>query len=189
MKNDSVNFQGIFYDLVGIFEQSEVQPLLIGGFAVNHYGFTRATLDIDFLLAVDDLAALKGKMIAAGYTNFSLHDNVAFFQRPGSGIRIDFVQTDRETMRAMLDRALPAKIFKNGITVPCLEDLLAMKLFSIKFGSWERREKDTSDVVHLCVLNDISPAPILHELCLKYADESVYTRLCERIELLERMEK
>jgi len=32
-----------------------VEFLMIGGHAVNHYGYTRATLDVDFMIAAEDL--------------------------------------------------------------------------------------------------------------------------------------
>ena len=37
-------------DLVRLFEKHGVQYLLVGGFAVSHYGYPRLTRDIDFLV-------------------------------------------------------------------------------------------------------------------------------------------
>ena len=37
-------------DLIELFEQNAVQYALVGGFAVNFYGYVRTTQDIDFLL-------------------------------------------------------------------------------------------------------------------------------------------
>ena len=37
-------------DLLSLFDENEVQYLLVGGFAVNFYGYTRATQDIDLLV-------------------------------------------------------------------------------------------------------------------------------------------
>ncbi len=184
MPQDNDTFIGLLEQIGALLEGAAVEVLLIGGFAVNHYGFTRATLDIDFLLAVDDLDCLKDKMIAAGFSNWSLHESVAFFQRPGSPIRVDFVQTDRQTMQTMLARAGRTTTPHASLAVPCLEDLLAMKLFSLKHGSAERRDRDMSDVVHLCLLNDVAPVATLLPLCQRYADKAVYDELSAKIKRL-----
>lgn len=37
-------------DIINLFERYGVQYALVGGFAVNFYGYVRTTQDIDFLL-------------------------------------------------------------------------------------------------------------------------------------------
>ena len=37
-------------DLITLFEKNSVQYLLVGGFAVNYYGYVRTTMDIDILV-------------------------------------------------------------------------------------------------------------------------------------------
>ena len=37
-------------DLITLFEKYSVQYLLVGGFAVNYYGYVRTTMDIDILV-------------------------------------------------------------------------------------------------------------------------------------------
>lgn len=46
-----------------------INCLLIGGFAVNHYGYTRNTLDIDFMVIADDEGRLRAIMKDHGLTN------------------------------------------------------------------------------------------------------------------------
>jgi hypothetical protein len=43
-----------FKDFIRFLNNNEVEYLLVGGWAVGLYGNTRATKDIDFLIAVDD---------------------------------------------------------------------------------------------------------------------------------------
>jgi len=52
-----------------------VPVLLIGGLAVNQYGYTRATVDVDFLLAADDLE-LKLRQLCDQYGNDSLYGEI-----------------------------------------------------------------------------------------------------------------
>lgn len=37
-------------DLISLFHKHDVAYALVGGYAVNYYGYTRMTQDIDFLL-------------------------------------------------------------------------------------------------------------------------------------------
>lgn len=41
-----------------LLDNKGIDALLIGGFAVNHYGYTRNTLDVDFMVAVNDIVHL-----------------------------------------------------------------------------------------------------------------------------------
>jgi 2-methylisocitrate lyase-like PEP mutase family enzyme len=46
-----------------------VECLLIGGFAVNHFGYTRGTLDVDFMIVSDRLEDVRRIMREAGFLN------------------------------------------------------------------------------------------------------------------------
>ena len=43
----------IFEKIAGAAERERLAVLVIGGHAVNAYGYTRTTLDVDFLVAVE----------------------------------------------------------------------------------------------------------------------------------------
>lgn len=58
--------------------EAEIDFLLIGGHAVNHYGFLRATQDIDFMITSTDEPELRRVMSKAGFTNISSHETVIF---------------------------------------------------------------------------------------------------------------
>jgi hypothetical protein len=66
-----------------------VDFLLVGGLAVNHYGYTRSTLDVDFMIAAGDLGKVRDVMVAAGFTNCSLQDVVASAGGFPAGRRLD----------------------------------------------------------------------------------------------------
>ena len=43
---------------------------MIGGYAVNHYGFSRVTIDVDFMIAANDLDAEEVRaQVPAGPAN------------------------------------------------------------------------------------------------------------------------
>lgn len=78
-----------------------VEVLLIGGFAVNHYGYSRNTLDIDFMVKEDDQLVIRDVMLRNGFTNRSEMKNVIFFQHPDGGMRIDFLSVDTQTFNKL----------------------------------------------------------------------------------------
>lgn len=43
-----------FREFLGCLNRADVEYLLVGGYAVNHYGYHRSTEDIDFWIAVSD---------------------------------------------------------------------------------------------------------------------------------------
>jgi hypothetical protein len=56
-----------FKEFLRLLNSREVQYLLIGGYAVNYYGYPRATADLDIWIAIDPLNAEK---IALGEFGF-----------------------------------------------------------------------------------------------------------------------
>ncbi|MBN1268558.1 MAG: hypothetical protein JXB04_03145 [Kiritimatiellae bacterium] len=72
--------------------EAGIAVLMIGGHAVNYYGFVRATQDIDFMATDSDEHALRDVMSKGGFTNVASHENVIFFSRPDSPLRLDFLK-------------------------------------------------------------------------------------------------
>jgi len=48
-----------FKEFLRLLEEQRVRYLLVGGYAVGHYGYPRATADLDIWVAVDEENALK----------------------------------------------------------------------------------------------------------------------------------
>jgi hypothetical protein len=72
-----------FREFLGCLNRAEVEYLLVGGFAVNHYGYHRFTEDIDFWIAVSD-------------TNFArlLEAIRLFFGEDLSGLDMNFLKNN-----------------------------------------------------------------------------------------------
>ena len=162
-----------------------VQCLLVGGFAVNHYGYTRNTLDIDWMIMGEDRDVVRDALTKEGFTNVSVHENVMFFQRPGTGWRVDFLYTDKGTMDQLLSRSEKAVVHGKTVNVPALKDLIAMKLFSLAQNPALRMGKDLPDIVHLSVLNGLDLTRDIHPLAIRYASETVFKMVSDQIEALQ----
>ena len=161
-----------------------VECLLVGGFAVNYYGYTRNTLDVDFMIAADDIGVIRKIMIAAGFTNISMMDNVACFNMPDSNLRVDFLQVARSTMQSLLNNAKLITLLDCQMKIPALMDLLAMKLFALKHGWARRHYKDLPDIANLLVANNLDLDEDFKMLCLKFADTTILQKISDEVELL-----
>ncbi len=172
----------IIFDVVGrVLPAVGVEFLLIGGHAVNHYGYSRATIDVDFMIASSHADAVRTAMRSAGFTNISQTDNVVFFNHPAIPHRVDFLQVDAETLRSLVGRASRIEYGGQSLLVPSLPDLIAMKLFALKQGSAQREAKDFPDIVNLVLEHGLDIEAELEPLCEKYADQEIYSRLARKI--------
>ena len=139
-----------FREFLACLNRANVEYLLVGGFAVNYYGYHRSTEDIDFWMAVSDqnftqlLAAIRdffGEDIPGLDRDFlkkneslylgSVPNKIEIFQK-ASGL--DFEQAYPRRVEAAIE-GLPVKIIG-------LEDLKKNKGAS-------GRTKDRADLEHL----------------------------------------
>ncbi len=165
--------------------EAGVDCLMIGGHAVNHYGFTRATKDVDFMIASSDEDAVRRAMKNGGFTSFSSYDNAAFFHCPESPLRVDFLKVDRDTMDKLMAEAESVDYCEGlSVNVPRLEHLIAMKLFALKGGNPNRFDKDFPDIVHLVLEHKIDLESSLRPLCDRFGTPELYDKLRVRIEEL-----
>jgi predicted nucleotidyltransferase len=166
--------------------EAGIDCLLIGGLAVNHYGFTRNTLDVDFMIAGQQVDPLKTLLRKKGFTNISIHENVVFFTSDQGGPRIDFLQVDPETMAALLARAVPMQVGGYPLKAPSLTDLLAMKIFALVGNPARRMAKDLPDIAYLTLLNDLSLERDILPLCERYGSPDIFRMIQSQIEELNR---
>ena len=173
------------FQMVSDLEASGIETLLVGGMAVNHYGYTRNTLDIDLMIASDKKEAVRRIMAQAGFTNVAAHENVTFFNRPGSPLRVDFLHVDGQTLAQLLVKASSVVLHGKSLLVPSLRDLLAMKFFALAQAPERRMEKDLPDIAYLSILNSLDLERDLHPLAQRYATEDIFQTVCKKIRTLQ----
>jgi predicted nucleotidyltransferase len=183
MTTNSVAF---IFDVVGSqLPEAGIDFLMIGGHAVNHYGFSRATIDVDFMIATSDMEAVRAVMKKAGFSNVSQSENVVFFNKPDIPVRVDFLLVDVATMQTLLMDAQSIEYGGQSLKVPSLPNLIAMKLFALQSGSPKRREKDFPDIAHLAAENRLDAETELKPLCVRFANLEIYAKLTRRIKELQ----
>jgi len=162
--------------------QVGIPCIMVGGHAVNHYGVTRATQDIDFMIAASDADAVRRIMHDAGFTNISIHETVMFFQQPDSPLRVDFLKVDPDTMESLMANAVNVRYLDTKeVLVPQLQDLLAMKLFALATGGPKRKDKDFGDIVELVIENAFDVETGLRALAEEFATTGIYETLRQDI--------
>jgi predicted nucleotidyltransferase len=162
--------------------QSENCPcILIGGFAVNEHGYTRNTLDIDFMIQDSALTHVKDVMRAHGFTCITQHENVTFFSMPEDPFRVDFLVADVSTFRKLLENAEKRNIMGTPVTIPALKDLLAMKIFALTGNVRKRMGKDLPDIAFLTVLNKLDVERDLLPLCGRFGNSETTKMILEYI--------
>jgi hypothetical protein len=62
-----MDFNAVFTLLIGDFQREEIDFAIIGAFALHAAGCMRATNDIDFLVAKEDMPKVKRMMLSYGY--------------------------------------------------------------------------------------------------------------------------
>jgi hypothetical protein len=158
-----------------------VTCLLVGGFAVNHYGYTRNTLDVDFMIVSERVDDVRRILSAAGFSNVSISETVAFFSKPDLPWRVDFLRVDETTMRKLDAGAEAVVLHGHALRVPSLQDLLAMKIFALAQSPVRRVDKDLPDIAYLAVLNDLDSERDLLPLCQRFGTEEVYRQIVAKI--------
>jgi len=128
-----MDFQLVFEKVISSFEKEELHYGLIGGFALGVMGILRATMDLDFLLLVDDLD--KADKILTGCMYSCVHRSPHLSQYT-SGLKplgsIDILHASKTISKEMLSRVERFRVFsKYMIPVLSPEDIIGLKVQAI----------------------------------------------------------
>jgi hypothetical protein len=66
-----------------------------------------------------------------------------------------------------------------------LNDLIAMKLFSLAQNPERRMGKDLPDIVHLTLFNKLDLEQDIHPLATRYASEAIYKIVSDQIKAMK----
>lgn len=118
-----------------------IPHVLIGGFAVNAYGYPRATADVDFLVPRRVLAGLNGRPLAQ---EAGVEGRTVKVPARGESVDVDFVAIPRSSAvpAAVWEQVFAAARPADGLPIIPLEGLVLLKLLA-------NRTKDQADIVEL----------------------------------------
>jgi hypothetical protein len=132
-----------------VFDRHQVPHALIGGMAIAYRANPRATVDVDFIVAVDGmkLGRVVGDLVAAGFAPNEreilkqwTEDQLAVL-RFGT-IRIDWLKPVLPLYQHVVDNAEKLQAFGRPLSVASVESLILCKLLA-------NRSQDQADITAL----------------------------------------
>jgi hypothetical protein len=145
-----MDFEKVLSSVVRDLDDHAVHYALIGGMAMAMHGLQRTTLDLDFMLLLDDLAIADEILRSHGYHREFHSENVSHYlgNVPALG-RIDLLHAFRGPSLGMLARAsrLP---WPDACAVPVvdLEDLIGLKIQAL-VNDPARQGRDWADIIQM----------------------------------------
>ncbi len=159
------------------FEREGIPLLLAGGWAVCHHGYSRVTLDIDWVCPRSREIEAIALMNQLGFEKTTTGMASRFVRRDQPGFPyIDLIWVDDATIEKMMEPGQTTGL-RGEIPVISFKALLAMKLHALKDGA----ARDHKDLLDLRMLLRYSPSNIaeseLRILCERYAGPNAYRQL------------
>jgi hypothetical protein len=157
----------------------DLRFLVIGGIAVVSYGYSRLTLDVDFLVRRADQEEWEKRILEAGFSLFKKTETFAQYSSPSGEANLDLMFVNDPTFEQFWSAAVVKKIQGRDERVPTFDHLIALKLHALKYGPPSRTFKDADDIEMLCRLNNVNIlTPEYERLFLKYGTREIYETLC-----------
>ena len=153
--------------------------LVIGGLAVNLYGYSRDTADLDLLIRVPDRETWLGLFSELGYT---IHKDAGVFLQllpPKQGAwPVDLMLVQEGTFATMFTASHEEDLYGTRSRIPSLEHLIALKLHALKNGRFERFLKDFLDTENLILINGLDiKTENMRQLFAKYGTMELYDKV------------
>jgi len=175
----------------GFFEQLHTESkaagldfLLVGGNAVNAYGYQRTTLDVDLLISDQSLGAWRSYWESRGYR--CVHTTDAFCQfRSADKIErlpVDLMIVDQNTFDKIMHEQNLREVGGIKIKVPDPLHIIALKLHACRNPERARAGKDIQDIIGLIQNCHLDTESVDFKAVLnRYADEKTREEIIRRI--------
>ena len=153
--------------------------LIIGAHAVNQYGYSRDTSDIDLLTRRDDREQWLKLFTDLGYTIYKDRPNFLQLSAPEDKIwPVDLMLVNDATWNKMAPEAVPVSIGNAACKIPKLQHLIALKVHALKHGHEGRFFKDFLDVGGLIKVNRLDVASgEIREIFERYGTPDLYEKI------------
>lgn len=129
-----------------------LEVLVIGGHAVNAYGYTRTTLDVDFLLAVESFCEWRPVFESAGYRWAGQTETFARMDPPVTdppSLPVDVMLVSKETFSNLYAERRLLDFGGVRLPVPKPINLIALKLHAMRNLERFKKGKDLPDILNL----------------------------------------
>jgi len=154
------------------FEKENMRFALIGGLALNTYGYTRFTNDVDFLTESKNSEVLQSYLDSLGFK--VLQSDSAFSLHTLFNERIDLMYVNGDTADKILGSTQIKKI--GNIELPVISPIYLALMKGFAASQDPDRIRDLDDVKKLYYLNHISKSDI-ELICEKYGHKEYFKQL------------
>lgn len=147
-----MNFAETLEELDDFFRERGVRFAIIGGLALQSYGLSRSTFDVDVVAPRAVQQALIDFLESRGYETLHVSEGYSNHVRKAPPSRLDFVFVDPATEEKLFARCQRAfHLAGRSYEVPHPEHLIAMKVLAMKNDS-SRRHQELADIAFLMSL-------------------------------------
>ena len=146
-----MDFKFVMQQLASSFEEQGIDYALMGGFALGIWGVQRATIDMDFLILLDDMECAHTILTSLGYELHHKSQNVSQYISPLKTFgEIDFLHAFRAVSKSMLQRAQKKEVFGAELIIKVLqpEDIIGLKVQALT-NDPSRKNVDLADIESL----------------------------------------
>lgn len=166
----------IFTEIARASSEKDLPCLLIGGHAVNAYGYARTTLDVDLLIPEGALAGWMGMLDGLGYRCFHETDAFAQYSPPegSSEFPVDLMVVGEDTYAKLATNAEAHTLGNQEFSLPRVLDLIALKLHALHSPARAAKGRDLPDILALARRHGIEPTDHdFQDILARYAPEEI----------------
>ena len=152
--------------------------LIIGGHALGAHGVVRQTVDVDCLITAPDRSSLDEFLRNSGFTLAGETENFARYMHKSPLLsQVDVLFVDATTFAKLQPAAILLRDNTEGLRVPALAHLIALKLHAIRNNPL-REARDLGDIAELLRANPESITPgELASLCDQFGPSGIEIKL------------
>jgi predicted nucleotidyltransferase len=179
-----MNFEVVIRQVVGSLEAQGIRYALIGGFAMALRGIQRATMDLDFILMLEDMERADVMLTGCGYKRIFKSENVSHYTAEDGALgRIDILHAFRGPTLGMIKRADNISVFDDlSIKVVQVEDIVGLKI-QAAVNDTLRARGDWADIHMMIRAAGETGAPLDWCLITEYLE--IFTLESKLVELKE----
>lgn len=164
-------------------DEKKMPFLVIGGHAVNAWGISRHTGDVDLMVPLEDKPQWLTLFRILRYEEGQSDDRFSRFRTESlDNWPIDLMYVNRSTFDSIYQETELQEFGDVEVPVASLKHLVFLKIHALKHFQEHRFAKDYSDLVSLLNLGKGALSrEELKQACLKYADMKLYEKLISDI--------
>ena len=160
-----------------------LQFLVIGGLAVNLYGYSRDTADLDLLICAGQRESWLDLFSQLGYSIYRDGGNfIQLASEQQTAWPVDLMLVQEKTFAPMFAASRETDLYGTLLRIPSLEHLIALKLHALKHTRMERFLKDFLDVENLIRTNKLDlKSENIRQLFAKYGTMELYDKVSQSL--------